>query len=83
MKKNILIVPGFLSDTYSAIERSFVEFSGWCKDDLEITWLVPSMGFKESRFESRANRELLSEQIYVAELKKKNIPIIEGNIYRV
>lgn len=83
MKKRILIVSGFVVDTYSEIEKSYVELSEYIEknsNNLEVIWLIPDISWKDNRFRYKYNKEKLSEPLFVSKLKEKNIKTIRGNI---
>lgn len=78
----VLVVPGFVVDTYSEIEASYVELSARNDPELRFLWLVPDITAKDNLFVSDANRELLSEPVWVPRLRENGIPYVVGNIRR-
>lgn len=76
----ILLVPGFVADTFSEIERSYVELCSDPPDDLEFLWLVPEISSKYSTFAKAQSRGSLKEPAYVPYLRAHNIPYIVGTI---
>ncbi len=46
----ILLVPGFVADTYSEIERSYVELCAQAPEGVEFVWLVPDISSKYNSF---------------------------------
>ena len=76
----ILIVPGFMADTYSEIEKSFVELSERSSGGVSFVWLVPDKKSKFLQYKDPANSSKLDEPLFVSHLRKKNIPYIQGNI---
>lgn len=79
-KRTYLLVPGFVADTYSEIERSFVELSAFHDPEIQILWLVPDINAKGLTFADDANRTRLSEPAYVSHLRNGNVPYIVANI---
>lgn len=78
--KNILLVPGFVVDTYSRIEASFIDLAA-CKDNnIKFIWLVPSMDSKYNRYAKVLGQEKLQEPLYVRYLREKGIEFYTGNI---
>lgn len=78
----VLMVSGFVADTFTEIEKSLIDLTLYTnkKGDKEIIWLVPN---KDNKYNTYKNKELydsLDEPLYVSELKKHNIKIIEYNI---
>ena len=82
MKKTILLVPGFVADTYSEIEASFVELCAEPDDSVQFLWLVPDVAFKYTRFAKKESRAQLTVPLYVSHLREKKIPYVVGNIYK-
>jgi len=80
VKKTILLVPGFVVDTYSEIEASFVELCSKPDDHIVFLWLVASGASKYDRYWKSSNRSVLSEPLYVTHLKSAGIPCIVGDI---
>lgn len=77
-----LLVSGFVADTFTEIEKSLIDLTLYTnkKGQKEIIWLVPN---KDNKYNSYKNEELynsLKEPMYVSELKRQNIKIIEYNI---
>lgn len=81
-KMRILFVPGFVADTYSEIERSFVELCSTSDLELEFLWLVPDISCKLNSFARPESRNTLKEPVCVPYLRKNNIPYVTGNISR-
>lgn len=78
----VLLVSGFITDTFSEIEKSFIDLTLHTNSKLnkEIIWLVPN---KKNKYNSYKNKEVydtLEEPIYVTELKKHNIKMVEYNV---
>lgn len=80
MKARVLIVPGFVADTYSEIERGLVELSAKSNADVEFIWLVPEASWKHNRFARPENRRLLSEPVWVPHLRQHGVRYVVGNI---
>jgi glycosyltransferase involved in cell wall biosynthesis len=80
VNKTILFVPGFVADTYSEIEASFVELCSKPDDNIRFLWLVASGASKYDRYWKSSNRSVLSEPLYVTHLKRAGIPYIIGDI---
>jgi L-malate glycosyltransferase len=77
--KTVLVVPGFLADTYSEIEASFVELCAQTKD-VRFVWLVPSIGGRYTRFCDAGKRAMLEEPVFVPLLRANNIPYVVADI---
>jgi L-malate glycosyltransferase len=80
MKTTVLLVPGFVADTYSEIEQSYVELSTHTTRDFQFLWLVPDISSRYIPFAKEENRRKLSEPVYVTYLKRNHIPYHVGNI---
>lgn len=80
LKKTILFVPGFVVDTYSEIEASFVELCSKPNEDIRFLWLVASGASKYDRYWNNSNRRALSEPLYVTHLKRAGIPYIVADV---
>ena len=80
MKKTILLVPGFVADTYSEIEASFVELCENSDEQISFLWLVASGKSRYDRYWNPDNRKSLSEPMYVTHLRKAGIPYIIGDL---
>lgn len=76
----VLLVPGFVVDTYSSIEQSLVELSARRDSTIEFLWLVPEIGWKHNRFARPDSRERLEEPVWVEHLRQHGIPYVIGNI---
>ncbi|WP_343003415.1 glycosyltransferase family 4 protein [Clostridium sp. 2218st1_F5_2218SCRN_220325] len=78
----ILLISGFVTDTYSEIEKSLVELTLYTnkKKEKEIIWLVPNIENKYNRYKNKELYDSLNEPIYVSKLREKNIKMIEYNI---
>jgi len=78
--KNILLVPGFVVDTYSQIEASFIDLTA-CKDNnIRFIWLVPGMDSKYNRYANVIGQGHLEEPLYVKYLREKGIEFYTGSI---
>ncbi len=80
--KKILLVSGFVTDTFTEIEKSLIDLTLYTNSTgkKEIIWLVPN---KENKYNSYKNKEVydsLKEPIYVTKLKENNIKILEYNV---
>lgn len=81
MKKHrVLVVPGFVADTYSEIESSYVELTARRDNDIDYVWMVPSIRAKHNRFKNPDNARVLTEPLYVAHLRERQIPFVEGSL---
>jgi glycosyltransferase involved in cell wall biosynthesis len=80
MKKTILLVPGFVADTYSEIEASFVELCSRRDDAIQFLWLVASGRSRYDRYWKPENRNLLREPLYVTHLRSAGIPFVTADI---
>lgn len=76
----VLLVPGFVVDTYSSIEQSLVELCAKPDPDIEFLWLVPDISCKYNRFSRPQNRHTLNEPVWVPHLRHNGIPYVVGNI---
>jgi L-malate glycosyltransferase len=81
MKKKILLVPGFVVDTYSEIEASFVELAATPSATVEFLWLVPTIRSPANRFARPESRAQLHEPIWVEHLRRHRIPYVVGDIH--
>jgi len=79
-KVRILLVPGFVVDTYSTIEQNLVELSANPDIDIELLWLVPDIKSKYNRFSRPENRQELNEPVWVTHLRHHGIPYVVGNV---
>ncbi len=79
-KVRILVVPGYVVDTYSSIEQSLVELSARPDPDIELLWLVPDINSKYNRFSRPENRHKLNEPVWVTQLRHHGIPYVIGNV---
>jgi glycosyltransferase involved in cell wall biosynthesis len=79
-KRSVLIVPGFVADTYSEIEKSYVDLTAGGDPEIDYVWLVPSIRAKHNRFKHPESMLTLREPLYVRYLRERNIPIIEGDL---
>ena len=80
VKKTILFVPGFVVDTYSEIEASFVELCSKPDNDIRFLWLVASGASRYDRYWKSSNRHALNEPLYVTHIKSAGIPYIVADI---
>lgn len=80
MKTTILFVPGFVADTYSEIERSYVELCASARRDVEYLWLVPTISYKHNRFARAASRTELKEPVWVPHLRRHGIPYVVADV---
>ncbi|BAU48104.1 glycosyl transferase family 1 [Sulfurifustis variabilis] len=78
----ILFVPGFVCDTYSEIERQYVELCAAARKDVRYLWLVPDIRCRGNRFARPALREKLAEPVWVPRLREHGVPYVVGNISR-
>jgi glycosyltransferase involved in cell wall biosynthesis len=79
-KVRILLVPGFVVDTYSSIEQSMVELSAKPGPDIELLWLVPDIKSKYNQFSRPENRHKMNEPVWVTHLRQHGIPYVVGNV---
>lgn len=79
-KVRVLFVPGFVADTYSEIEKQYVELCARHNLDIEFVWLVPDISCRYNRFTRAESRATLAEPVWVEHLRRANIPYIVGNI---
>lgn len=79
-KRSVLVVPGFVADTYSEIEKSYVDLTATADAEIDYVWLVPNIRAKHNRFKNPRSTETLTEPLYVTYLREKNVPIVEGNL---
>lgn len=83
MQKTILVVPGFVCDTYSSIEEMSIEL---CKQqyantkNLHFIWLVPEINNRWNRFKKKGSRKQFTKPLYVQHLDKNGIDYIERNL---
>lgn len=81
MKRTVLLVPGFVADTYSEIEQAYVELSAAAKGtNLDFIWLVPEIGWKYNNFKRPENRTLLTHPVCVPHLYKHNVRFTVANL---
>ncbi|MDP4179696.1 MAG: glycosyltransferase family 4 protein [Bacillota bacterium] len=78
--KNILVVPGFVADTYSQIEESFIELSADKDPNIKFIWLVPEISSKYNRYAKVRSENKLDEPLYVKYLRKNRVEFVVGNI---
>lgn len=78
--KTILIVPGFLCDTFCSIEKISFELTDELSKKYNIIWLVPDINNKDNGFVNYDNKKNLKEPVFVTEAKKKNINLITANL---
>lgn len=76
----VLLVPGFVVDTYSEIEASFVDLSARAPRGLEIIWLVPRVNAR-AQFVSDA-RPNITEPVWAEKLRNHGIPYAVGTIHK-
>lgn len=79
-KIRILFVSGFVADTYSEIERQYVELCSAVGSNVEFVWLVPSISCKYNRFARRDFKATLTEPVWAGHLRANKIPYVIGNI---
>lgn len=79
-KVRVLFVSGFVVDTYSEIEKQYVELCARHSPDIEFVWLVPDISCRSNRFARAESRNTLREPVWVEHLRRANIPYIVGNI---
>jgi glycosyltransferase involved in cell wall biosynthesis len=77
----VLLVPGFVADTYSEIERSYVELSA-ADGEADFVWLVPRLTSRYRNYANPANRVALGEPVWVEELRRRGIPYVTGEVAR-
>ncbi|MBI3899627.1 MAG: glycosyltransferase [Gammaproteobacteria bacterium] len=82
MKKTVLFISGFVADTYSEIEASFVELCQKPDAAIQYLWLVPTMSFGATRVSHADSKRCLSEPVYVPRLREAGIPYIVGDIHK-
>lgn len=82
MKRRILVVPGFVVDTYSEIERSYVELCASPHPDIEFLWLASDISSAVNSFRWPENRAALKEPVYVPRLRERGIPYVVAKISR-
>lgn len=76
----VLLVPGFVVDTYSEIERSYVELSAQKSPKVEYVWLVPKISIKTNSFANPANRGTMVEPVYVPHLRAAGIRYVVATV---
>lgn len=76
----MLFVPGFVADTYSEIEASFIDLCSKHDDQIRFLWLVASGKSKYDRYWDPNNRIRLSEPAYVTHLRKAGIPYVVADL---
>lgn len=80
MKKNILIVPGFVCDTYCSIEKLTVHLVNSLAADFNFIWLVPDIKYKDVRLKNRFNQIKLAHPKYMDAIIENKQKYIIGNI---
>lgn len=76
----ILLVPGFVNDTFSEIERSFVELSAQPTTNIEYVWLVPDLSTWRGFFAKPGQPS--AEPAYLPRLRSNSIPYIVATVSR-
>lgn len=76
----VLLVPGFVVDTYSEIEKSYVELSKDMGDGVTFVWIVPELHWKHNAFARPEARDRLAEVIVAPRLREHRIPFVVANI---
>lgn len=76
----ILLVPGFVADTYCEIERSYVELCARAAGEVEFLWLVPKIDGSYENFAKPESRGVVREPLYVSYLREEGIPYVIGKI---
>jgi L-malate glycosyltransferase len=79
-KARVLVVPGFVVDTYSEIERQYVDLCSSASPEIEFIWLVPDISCKYNRFERSELKTKLEEPLWMSHLRTNGVPYIIGNI---
>src|SRR3989337_1806901 len=79
-KPCILFVPGFVADTYSEIEQSFVELCAAENKNMEFLWLMPDISSNYDNFARPESRATLKEPVYVPHLRSNKVSYIVGTI---
>jgi glycosyltransferase involved in cell wall biosynthesis len=81
MKKTVLLVPGFMADTYYS-EEWYVELCRSKYRDVEFLWLVPEVSslFRDKRYWHSDSPSRLTEPLYVTHLRRNKTPIVVGDI---
>jgi L-malate glycosyltransferase len=82
MPTTILIIPGFVIDTYSEIEASYIDLCTAPDDNLRFLWLVPGPPFEHNSFVREDRRAILQEPVWVKYLRDRDIPYIVANIHK-
>lgn len=80
MKKTILLVPGFVCDTWCTIENYTLELTKVLSDDFNIIWLVSNINNPYNVFKNKENREVLKEPVCATEAKKNDIQVINADL---
>jgi glycosyltransferase involved in cell wall biosynthesis len=78
--KNILLVSGFVCDTFSSIEMLSIYLSEAATNKYNIIWLVPTIGNRYNRFTNAESREKMTVPLYVKELQKRSISYVEADV---
>jgi glycosyltransferase involved in cell wall biosynthesis len=76
----VLFVPGFVADTYSEIEKSYVELCANTDHNIEYLWLVPDITCKLNTFAKPESRMTLKEPAWVPHLRNNKIPYVVVNL---
>lgn len=79
-KVRILFVSGFVVDTYSEIERSFIELCSSPDREIEYLWLVPGISCEHNRYEKPKEGVELDEPVWLPHLRNNGIPYVVRNI---
>lgn len=74
----ILLVPGFVNDTYSEIERSFVELSAQPTANIDYVWLVPDLSTWRGFFAKPGQPSV--EPAYLPHLRENRVPYIVATV---
>lgn len=78
--KNILIVPSFMADTYSNIEKIYVQMSEDLKDEFNFIWLIRNPDSHYERYKDPTLRGNLKKSLYATLLEEKGITVLTEEI---
>lgn len=79
-KKILLLIPGFLCDTYSSVEEMAFQLTESLNKKWNVIWLVPSIDNIYNEFKDVENKKKLKEPLFVSELERRGLNYIVGNI---
>ncbi|MDD5432011.1 MAG: glycosyltransferase family 4 protein [Candidatus Omnitrophica bacterium] len=81
--KNVLLIPGFLSDTFSTVEKLSFHLTEILQEEgYSVVWLVQDVRSCFNVYKNSINVGSLNEPVYVTELKKCKITFVTKKLYK-